>query len=516
MDVDAQKQVIEFLSDPASYPGNVRRVDRIDTHASVVFLVGDDAFKMKRAVKYSYLDYSALESRRKFCEAEIGLNRRTAPELYEALVPVTRAGGALALGGNGEPVEWLVKMRRFEQDGLFDHMATSASLSPGEMERAAEQVARFHLGAAVHRDAAESVPIRRIVDDNAAELAAGAGNVFAPEALEQLNEASRRWADRLAPLMEERRERGFVRHCHGDLHLRNIVIYRGQPMLFDCIEFNDAFAIIDVFYDFAFLLMDLMHCGLEAHANRACNRYLQHTGDLGGLGALPLFLSCRAAIRAHVSVPAAAAQTDPAQAALLNAEARQYLSLALESLSPPPPSLVAVGGLSGTGKSALARALATKLGAAPGAVLLRSDVIRKRLLGVAETDRLGPDAYAPEVSARVYRALREEAAVALGSGHAVIADAVSAKPSERSSLAAVAGDAGASFVGLWLEATLDARAARVEARVDDASDADRDVVRSQERIDPGAIDWRRIDAGRDLAAVAKEATGSVPAALLRP
>lgn len=516
MDVDAQRPIIEFLSDPASYPGNVRQVARFDTHASVVFLAGDAAFKMKRAVRYSYLDYSTLESRRKFCEAEVALNRRTAPELYEGAVPVTRAGAALALDGDGEPVEWLVKMRRFDQEGLFDRLATLGSLSPGDMESAAEQVANFHLAAAAHRDAGDSVPIRRIVEDNAAELAAGAGAVFPPEDLSRLAHDSRRWADRLAPLLAARRDRGQVRHCHGDLHLRNLVMYRGRPMLFDCIEFNDAFAIIDVFYDLGFLLMDLMHRGLEAHANRALNRYLQCTGDLDGLGALPLFLSCRAAIRAHVSVAASRAQSDPARAAPLEAEARQYLSLARRTLAPPPPSLVAVGGLSGTGKSALARALAPSLGAAPGAVILRSDVIRKRLLGVAETERLGPDAYARAVSDRVYRTLMEEAAVALGNGHAVIADAVWARDSERASLAAIARDAGAAFVGLWLEAPLDAREQRVAARVLDASDADAEVVRSQESIDPGAIAWRRIDAGREMDVVAREAAGIVPARLLRP
>lgn len=504
------------MSDRTAYPGDAPDVERLETHASVVFLAGERAYKMKRAVRFSYLDYSTLAQRRAFCEAEVRLNRRTAPDLYDGVLPVTReAGGRLALDGTGEPVEWLVVMRRFDQDGLFDRLATGGRLTEEHMAQAADRVATFHMEAEVHRAATDSVPLRQIIDENAAELEAGAGDVFSPEDLADLEADSVGRAEALGPLLERRRQGGFIRHCHGDLHLRNLVLHRGVPVLFDCIEFSAAFAVIDVFYDLAFLLMDLLHRGLDAHANRTCNRYLQRTGDYEGLAPLPLFLACRAAIRAHVSVAAAAAQSDPARAAPVRAEARQYLALARNALSPPPPCLMAVGGLSGTGKSALARAVAPRLGPAPGAVILRSDVIRKRLLGAKETERLSPDAYTRDVSRRVYRILGEETALVVAAGHSVIADAVCATPAERSTLADTARKAGAAFEGIWLEAPIEVREERVDFRTADASDANREVVRSQDEIDTGRIEWRSVDAGRAPEQVRDDVVAGISKNLLR-
>src|SRR5690606_38807847 len=294
-----------------------------------------------------------------------------------------------------------------------------------------------------------------------AELAAEPA-LFPPSEVRALGAATQAAFDRVRDLLAERERAGLVRRCHGDLHLGNIVLIDGAPTLFDAIEFDPRMATADVFYDLAFLLMDLVGRGLSPAANIVLNRYLGETrrlSDLDALAALPLFLSMRAAIRAKVSA-ARARNFDAGSGERAEAErsARAYFRLARAFLAPPPPRLVAIGGLSGTGKSVLARNLAPDLKPEPGAVVLRSDVERKALFGVAETARLPERAYAPEVTRRVYATLAEKARRVLAAGHSAIADAVFAKAEERALIAGAA--AGAAFDGLFLVADLETRLAR--------------------------------------------------------
>ena len=302
---------------------------------------------------------------------------------------------------------------------------------------------------------------------------------------------------KLAHVLDRRRDRGRVRHCHGDLHLRNICLVDGRPTLFDGIEFNMAFATIDVLYDLAFLLMDLDHRGLRRLASIVFNRYLDVTGDgaeeAGGLRVTALFLSMRAAIRAHVDAAQAASLEDRDKARSRAEEARDYMRRAIDYLDPTPPRLIAVGGLSGSGKSRLARELAPFLGAAPGARVARTDAIRKRLAGVGLNERLGGDGYAQAMTERTYRAMAAEAAEALAAGQSAIADAVFASPDERLAIADVARAAGVPFQGLWLEAAPEVMAERVRKRRRNVSDADVAVLEKQLAYDLGAIEWRRID-----------------------
>jgi len=296
--------------------------------------------------------------------------------------------------------------------------------------------------------------------------------------------------------------------------LGNICLIDGAPLLFDAIEFNDDIACCDVLYDLAFLIMDLLHRRLGGLANLVLNRYLEITDDLDGLAALGFFLSCRAAVRAKIAATAAATTTSgtaPSHRRGLRAEARTYLDQANAYLAPAPPRLVAIGGLSGTGKSTLARRLAPAIGAAPGAVLLRSDVVRKRLFGVAPTDKLAATAYAPAVSRRVYDVLAADAGRVLDAGHAAIVDAVHAGARERARIAAVAGARNVAFAGLWLDAAPDRLIARVEARQGDVSDADAAIVRRQLDYDLGAIDWRRIGAEGAPETVARRAKKALSA-----
>jgi aminoglycoside phosphotransferase family enzyme/predicted kinase len=502
-----QAAVIAFLADPASY--GVESVERIDTHAAIVFLAGDRAFKLKRAVRFSYLDYSTLAARERSCRAELTLNRRTAPDLYEEVRPIARdRDGRLSFGGTGTVVDWVVVMRRFDQDTLFDRMAESGRLTLPLMLALAEQIARFHAEAEIDREAGGAQGLAASVASDARNLRAAVPEIFEAAAVDSLIAATQAELARHAELLEARRRAGKVRHCHGDLHLRNICLVEGRPTLFDCIEFNPAISNIDVLYDLAFLLMDLDARRLQALGNAVFNRYLDDRDEGDGLPALPLFLSVRAGVRAHVTAAAARQQPDVGARRQLVEQARAYLSQAVDLLQPRPPCLIAVGGLSGSGKSSVAYGLAPALGQVPGARVLRSDVLRKNFFGVASAQRLPPSAYGEDVTARVYRRMREEAAAVLAAGRCVIADALHARPAEREAVADVARAAGVPFVGLWLEAPAAVLTARIAARRDDASDATVDVLKRQLAYDLGPMSWTRVDAGgalEDVIAAARRA-----------
>ena len=504
---DAQEEVIRFLSDPALFgpgPGRgpgVERVDRVETvetHVSLVFLGGERVLKLKRAVTFPYLDFSTPEKRRRACEAEVRINRRTAPSLYLGVVAVTRGeDGGLALGGGGPAVDWLVEMRRFDEDTLFDRLARKGGLGRAMMEDLADAIAEFHANAEASSEAGGRDGISMIIESNAECFAQSAAGILDGKDVEALTRLSREALDAVGPVLDRRRDEGRVRHCHGDLHLRNICLVGGRPTLFDGIEFDQAFATIDVLYDLAFLLMDLDHRGLRRLASIVFNRYLDATGDgaedLGGLRVMALFLSMRAAIRGHVDAAQAVTLADPEKARSRAGEAADYLTMALASLAPSAPRLIAVGGLSGSGKSRLARELAPHFGAPPGARVVRSDATRKRLAGVPLTQRLGPEGYTPEMTERTFAALFGEAAAALKAGHAVIADAVFATPGQRRAIAEVAKSEGMPFAGLWLEAPAEVMRRRIAGRRRNVSDADAKVLERQLAYDLGPIEWRRID-----------------------
>jgi aminoglycoside phosphotransferase family enzyme/predicted kinase len=508
MIVEDQQPVVDFLMTPATHGGAV--VERIDTHSAMVFLAGSRALKLKRAVRFDYLDFSTEPLRRATCEAEVRINRRTAPALYRGVVAVTReANGLLALGGSGTPVDWLVDMVRFDQDGLFDRLAARGALDLSLMRPLAAAIAQFHL-AAERRDDHGGLPgMTWVVDGNAAGFTDQGAGVLNPTLAAELSTSSRLELQRRGDVIERRRRDGFVRQCHGDLHLRNIVLLDGRPTLFDAIEFNDEIACVDVLYDLAFLLMDLWKRQLPRHANAVLNGYLAETKDPEGLTLLPLFLSLRAAVRAKTSATAARVQPDARRTRELQDLAREYLVMARDMLQPVPPRLVAVGGLSGSGKSTLALSLAPSIGAVPGALLLRSDEIRKALCGVPFLQRLGSSAYTSAMTARVYRTLMEQAALAIRAGHSVVMDAVFARPSDREAAEAVAVSASVPFAGIWLEAPADVLIARTERRGPDASDADTTVVRLQLAEDPGVIRWQRLDASPSVDAVLERAQALV-------
>jgi aminoglycoside phosphotransferase family enzyme/predicted kinase len=492
---DPQAETIAFLADPCQFGP----VCRFDTHGAIVFVGRAHVFKIKRAIKLPYMDFSTLDRRRRACEIEFELNRRYAPDIYLGVVAITRDTDAtLAIDGAGVPIEWAVHMRRFEQAEMLSQIAKRGELDPDLAKALADVVYVSHAGAPMRAASDEVQRLTSIINEVHHGLTHNCG-VFPNAKLQAFAVMAHARLNHARGCLTRRAAAGLVRRCHGDLHLANVVMWRGKPVLFDALEFDDALATIDTLYDLAFLLMDLKFCGLRASANGVLNRYLwlsQTDLDLEGLGALPLFLGLRAAIRAMVTADRLQ------QVAGGDAEARKacaYLDAALSFLAPEPPRLVAVGGFSGTGKSTLAAALAPQINPAPGAVHLRSDLERKALFGVGETVRLAPTSYTPEANARVYHALTSKARTTLAAGHAVIVDAVFAKVGERKAMAEMTAELGVPFHALWLRAPRELLIARVAARRNDASDATPDIVDQQIAHGTSEIDWTKVDTVSNLA-----------------
>ncbi len=494
---ELQEMVFAHLLNPDTHGGI--RVERIDTHAASVFLAGDYAYKIKRAVKYPYLDYSTLEKRKAACAKELEINRRFAPDLYLKVIPITQEpSGQFALDGGGEPIEWAVVMKRFVECKTLDHLAESALITEELAEQLGRKVAELHAEAPTFSSDVWLKFLPEIIADNDDALRQRA-ELFATADVDFLRDRSISALKRITPLLESRGRSGFIRQGHGDLHLGNIALIDGKPIAFDAIEFDPLIAAGDVLYDLAFLLMDLIDRDLPAIANIVLNRYLIETKreeNLDGMAMLPLFLSLRAAIRAKVALARLVQAASKDRSAVAD-QARAYFAHAVGFLSPAKPRLVAVGGLSGTGKSALARAIAPKIMPAPGAIVIRSDIERKIMFGARENRPLPPDAYAPPVSVQIYEILRRKAQRVILAGHSAIVDAVFASMEERRAIRAIADDCSVEFVGLFLEADLKTRLDRVTARVHDASDADAAIAARQQEIKIGPVDWQRIDATHD-------------------
>lgn len=506
--MDDQAEIIAFLASTATYPGVQAPVTQIETHGALVFLAGDDAYKIKRAVRFDYMDFSTLERRRAAIEREYEINRPNAPEIYLGVAPITREpDGALQIGGTGGVVEWALHMRRFDQPDLLSAIAGRGALTPALARDLADAVFASHRAAPRCTDAQAETRMARI----AGSLAHGLGEVAPMLAFKRaaFEAAVRQQLDHATACLRARGGAGFIARCHGDLHLNNIVLWNGVPTLFDAIEFDETLATTDTLYDLAFLLMDLDHRGHRQAANIVLNRYLARSGaalDIEGLAAMPLFLGLRSAVRALVTTQRAL--QEPAGGAAREtdlAAARSSANDAMRYLTPPQATLIAVGGLSGTGKSTLAAAIAPAVAPPPGALHIRTDVERKSYFGIAETERLPAATYTRETSQTIYRRVLEKAQAALKAGHSVIVDAVFSDPQERAAIEQVARASGVPFRGLWLSAPRATLLARVAARTNDASDATADVVELQLRRGMGEVGWPVIDARGDVGSTTDEA-----------
>lgn len=510
-----QANVIDFLQQPSTYSPTPQEVTRIDTHAAIIFLAGDHAYKIKRAVKLSYLDFRSLDERFRVCQRELEINQTHAPQIYEDVIPVVeKTDGTLQLGGEGKVVEWVLRMRRFDQANILESLARHKRLDIDVMHALAETLVAAHAGApvAVRHDGASN--LREVIDTTLAAFE-NAPDILDAEAVRRFAHALTDTFEAAVPALKARAASGYVRRCHGDLHLQNIVLMDGTPTLFDALEFDEELATIDTLYDLAFLLMDLWHRSMHAHANALVNRYIHLSPNAltpEAFALLPLFLALRAAIRSMVALDALP-HLEGRERDARASDARNYFRLANEFLHPPRPALIAIGGLSGTGKSTQAALIAPGIGAAPGACVLRSDVERKHMFHVPVETHLGDHAYAPGVSERVYAQLFDKAARTVRAGHTVIADAVFSTTTQRDAIEQIAREDGVPFVGLWLEAEQDVLRARVEQRTGDASDADVNVLAGQLKKDVGSITWHRINASGPPEQVAARVRQCLPATL---
>jgi aminoglycoside phosphotransferase family enzyme/predicted kinase len=483
---EEQAPVVAFLE---------RDAKRIETAAAYVFLRDDTALKLKKAIKLPYLDYSTIALRKAVLQREYEINRATAPQIYRGVQPITRnPAGDLRIGGDGEIVDWVLDMQRFPDRSLLSDVIGDSGLSDELALELAEAVAGAHRRA--RPSDWDPVSIMAALEEQLLQAFGSQPDVFPTAQFDRFADVYVERFRRLKPLLVARGKDGLVRHCHGDLHCGNIVVIDGEPVLFDAIEFSERIATTDVLYDLAFLLMDLLRRNETRSANLILNRYFdlrRKEETLGAAATLPLFLATRAGVRALVAADRAKELEGETRDAARN-EARDYFRRAIDHLTPQAPRLIAVGGLSGTGKTVLARALCAELPPQPGAFHMRSDVERKRLFRRRSTEPLPPDAYGPEVSAEVYGIMLVRAEDALAAGWSVVLDAVFAKAGERERAENLASRLGVRFTGLWLEANSEAMKARVAGRRGDASDATAEVVDKQLDYDLGIITWARIDA----------------------
>lgn len=498
-----QAETIKFLSSGHAFAAD-DPVEIIETHGAYVFLCGDTALKLKRAVKYDYMDLSTVALRKNLIARELELNQPAAPEIYRDMVPVTHSDTGLALNGGGPVVDWVLRMWRFPAENELDRIAERGALDDRLSTAVGTAIADYHAAAPVMLGAG-----RVLIADILAEL----GRVFAefPGAAgtDRVADWETAVAGRLAangPLLDSRAWNGHVRRAHGDLHLRNLVVIEERPVLYDALEFDETLGTCDVFYDIAFLVMDLCHRDLRRQACRVLDAWLRPArgAEDAGLATLPLFLSVRAAIRAMVLLQTDLARGKPDKSAK---EVAAYLELACAVLQPEPPRLIAVGGYSGSGKSVLARALAPLSGALPGAALLSSDLERKA--GLPAGARLDPGAYAAERREDVYRDLFARAATMLAAGHSVLLDATFVDPRLRAAAEDVATRANLPFHGLWLDASEHLLEGRLRSRQGDASDADIDVLKNQLARGQGEMTWSEIDASDDPQSVLAKAMATL-------
>ncbi len=484
--LEVHRQLVAGLARGLAREAGPGGVKIIETHISSVLLTGVHAYKLKKPVALGFCDFTTLAARQFYCEQELRLNRRLAPSLYLAVVPITGHIAAPVVGGTGEPIDYAVKMREFPQEALLSRVLARGELGVADIDALAEEVARFHARIDVAPAASRfgTPDLVALYARQNFEQCEGAPSVARPRALAALARWTERELAARAPDLRRRRQDGFVRECHGDLHLGNIARIDGRSVIFDCIEFNDDLRYIDVMSEIAFTAMDLADRGRPDLARRFLNAYLERTGDYAGLAVLRLYLVYRAMVRAKVAhVRAAQVEAGPQRAAL-DAECRGYVVQARRYARGARPLLVLMHGYSGSGKSTLAQSLLEAI----DAVRIRTDVERKRLHGLARDQRTGSAVlgglYSAAATRETYERVRELAGNALDAGFTAIVDGTFLRREQRDLLRALAVDRHVSFVIVDVTADADAVRERLALRARDASDpseAGVEVLRHQLR-----------------------------------
>ncbi len=509
--MDESSPLIQALRNPDIWPDRSERVELIETHISSVLITREFAWKLRKPVSFGFIDFSTLELRYHYAQEELRLNRRTSPQLYLCIVPITGSASAPIIGGEGTAIEYAVQMRRFEQDQLLLRIANAGPIASTVMTQLAETLAAFHQSVDVAKGASHFGSLDAVRQD-ALDNFTTLNSLLSSDDPEISTLATlQAWTvaelERLGSVIEQRHHSGRVRECHGDLHLANIVMVDNRPTLFDCLEFNEQLRWIDVMSEIAFLVMDLEEHRQHSASRVLLNRYLEVTGDYDGLRVLRFYIVYRAMVRAKVDLLRCQQSADDATACRMRLESSEYLRLASQDSTTSRPMLVIMHGVSGSGKSWVSSRLVEM---AP-IIRIRSDVERKRLSGLEETQRTEGEAnqelYSTARSAQTYQRLLDLAELILNAGHSVVVDAVFMSHEHRQPFRALAERLGVSFVILACDAPLDVLRSRVSMRQTenrDASDADLAVLEKQLAADRGLdrerpSDLVRIDTSRPSA-----------------
>jgi uncharacterized protein len=472
---------------PEVYDHPVKHIELIETHISAVILTGDFVYKIKKPVDFGFLDFSTLEKRHTCCMDELRLNRRLAPELYLDVVAITGSPEQPVIAGNGEVLEYAVKMAQFPQSAQLDHKLAAGALKVQHMNAIAHMVAEFHQAIAIADDTVDYGDrdvVFQPVEENFRQIAEHIDTTPYAATLSGLEQWSRSEFERLSKVFDYRKQTGFIRECHGDMHLRNMLWLgsesEGRPLAFDCIEFNAHLRWIDVISEVAFLVMDLQSRQQTRLANRFLNGYLEETGDYAGVAVLPFYLCYRALVRAKVdALRLEQKNLSPQERTQSLTEFESYLELALTYTKTPKPTLIIMRGMSASGKSTVSQQLLD----VTGMIRIRSDVERKRLFDVALSDHAADDIdagiYTTQASQQTYAKLLELASKVISAGYSVIVDAAFLKVEQRQPFLRLAEGSGVSFFILEVTAPAEVLRQRIIARKNDVSDADLAVLEHQ-------------------------------------
>lgn len=470
-------KILRFLKDPDSYPHETaKKINHHETHISHVFLCGEYAYKMKKDLDLGFLDFSSLEKRKYYCEEELRLNSIFAPELYLEVVPVYEKDGQFNFQEKGKVAEYLVKMREFDQDNIFSSIVEREDFSLDLFTELAQKLARMHEKADSNPEIssfASVAHIRKIADQNFEQTTKYIGQCISKKSFERIQAFTWDFIDQHQSLFEKRQKSGKIRECHGDLHLNNICLYKDKILLFDRIEFNKEFRNIDVVYDLAFLIMDLHFRKQPGVATRIVNEYFEQTGDYKGAALLSFYACMRAYIRGKVT--SLRLDNNGQDKEAIKEEAEAYFDLAESYAESEKAKLWITTGLSGSGKSTVARKIAAK----KSFLIIRSDALRKHLMGVPLYEKGPEHIYQPEVSHTTYNKLIELADFLTGFGVSVLLDAKFDKRKWRSKARQLAVEKQLDFKIIYCKAPPDELKRRLKQRSDDVSDSDVSLIDQQ-------------------------------------
>ena len=499
--------LIEQMQQSEFYPhSTVEPIELVQTHISYVFLTGDYAYKLKKAVNFGFLDFSTLEQRKHFLTAEIRMNSAIAPELYLEVLPITQTGDKYILGGQGEAVEYVLKMRQFPQENLFINLFTAGKLSIEHMEELGKIVAQFHSQAETNdyiRSFGTVTKIRAAFDENYQQTEKYIGIAQTQQQFEETKAYSDKFFVDREALFQARIENNQIKECHGDLHLKNICWWQDKIQLFDRIEFNEPFRFVDIMYDVAFAVMDLEARNRQDFANAFLNTYLEQTGDWLGLQVLPLYLSRQAYVRAKVT---SFLLDDPGIPDTVKQEAAKtatnYYQQAWAYTQHREGQIILMSGLSGAGKTTVAKEIARNI----NAIHLRSDAVRKHLAGISLHEKGGTEIYSAEMSQKTYGRMLELGILLANIGFPVILDAKYDRVALRHQAIATAQANNIPLKIVNCTAPIEVMRARLDKRKGDISDATADLLSSQQAkaeefteaekayvttIDTSQDDWRQ-------------------------